>query len=126
MIPKFRAWHKENGEMIDVGEVDFNLQSIYYANGNISFDEFDIMQSTNLFDKNGVEIFEGDILAWEQVHTRKTDWVGLVERVNATFAVWTSDNARTSGSWLNVATESVEVIGNRHEHYYLIPEILGD
>jgi len=62
MIPKFRAWHKKNEEMFKVGEIDFNLQSIYYNMGNIPFDEFEIMQATGIEDIDGRDIYEGDIL----------------------------------------------------------------
>lgn len=57
---------------------------------------------------------------------RQKDWVGLVERINAEFNVWTSKRARSSGGWLNVAAEKNEVIGNQYEHYYLIPELLEE
>ena len=65
MIPKFRVWDKTDKEMYLVDVINFN-RGEFESIGDGTFlheaDEVILMQSTGLFDKNGQEVFVGDII----------------------------------------------------------------
>lgn len=74
MIPKFRAWLKNDKEIIDVDEIHWFHEGIDFIGDGITFsrgaDEIELMQSTGLVDKEGTEVFEGDILKSNKYITR--------------------------------------------------------
>lgn len=124
MIPKFRAWHKTWEEMGKVKRIRFddegNVTTVLFEGKllgvNTKIDEIELMQSTGLRDKNGKEIFEGDILFghagedfWEVVEfdTEEGKWIRR--------DIWYNSKLDLSEN-----NEFMEIIGNIYEN----PELL--
>lgn len=120
MIPRYRAWDKIHKTMyevddimsIDFGESKISVKTLFFEQTNrYDFDDIVLMQSTGLRDKNGKEIFEGDIID-------STDGflTGVVEfRVSLGMFVSELVEYNNFERLCNVAS-SRKIIGNTWEH----------
>ena len=125
MIPKFRVWHRGLGRMMLIKNMWFQDGSVEELELNDAVmndyitaypDEIELLQSTGLKDKNGKEIFEGDILYgyagedfWEIVEfdTEEGKWIRK--------DIWYNSKLGLSEN-----NEFMEIVGNIYEN----PELL--
>lgn len=131
MTPKFRAWISEADTMAnDLKGIDFEnetvvLRKLYYEDGfPVETEVFEVeignailMQSTGLFDRNGKEVFVGDIIKCTRGCPHE---VYLEKEYGGTFiggmpAIYLK-GLLSGYAW----TEDEEVIGNVYEN----PELL--
>ena len=119
MIPKFRVWDKELKTMLDVSLIDFKkgvLVGEHWEFGEtnfMSFDEIELMQSTELKDKNGKEVFVGDIIkctrgCLHEVYLEKEYGGTYIGGMPAIYL----KGLRVGYAW----TEHEEIIGNIYEN----------
>lgn len=130
MRSKFRAWHKTWEEMGRISFIRYKesgeiahlsfRRNIYNGNiygGLVKLDEIELMQSTGLFDKNGKEVFVGDIIKCtrgcpHEVYLEKEYGGSYIGGMPAIYL-----KGLLSGyAW----TEDEEIIGNVYEN----PELL--
>ena len=124
MIPNFRAYdsgslsrmYQPDEVMVGNGDI-WIIDEDSVAGEWIVNNDLNLMQSTGLFDRNGKEIFEGDILG-----TKDGLLNGVVED-KTYLGMWTNSLIRYNNfeRLCNVAN-SREIIGNIYEN----PEILED
>ena len=132
MIPRYRAWKKAGKELGRVGQITFELDGSVshvlfkgkFLDFNVPINEIELMQSTGLRDKNGKEIFEGDIVQFEDCYT-ETDFLyvntGIVEWSQGSFTITNRDFVEM-GDLLDGEFLDVTIIGNVYENPELLEE----
>jgi uncharacterized phage protein (TIGR01671 family) len=104
---KFRAW---DGEQMRTSFVVHNTNGyamLENADDRLEFrQEWKVMQYTGLKDKNGKEIYEGDVLQKEKYESTRR----IIERIPVEWHEW--------GKWTiaDLKTENFEVIGNIYQN----------
>lgn len=119
MILRYRAWLKEDKEMIDVEEIHLENGELDFIGDAITWmcksDDCVLMQSTGLTDKNGKEIFEGDVLKV----TNLSSWLEVAS-FNEDKAMFVSKETKRKVEetplydLFNTDIFEVEIIGNIH------------
>lgn len=129
MIPKFRVWMKSLKWMCDVTNISLDSKFVdicqqgdteRYTEMSVEFDEITLMQSTGLFDRNGKEIFEGDILDYKG-RKALVRWHGSYASFIYRF-VDELQNRNTEWKPLYLAYMKCEIIGNIYENQELLED----
>lgn len=130
---KFRAWHIKERKMYFLEAIDmcFELVTVTKKNSDeqdyaayFRFSEIELMQYAGLKDKNGVEIYEGDILELRaNPFSRKRDLFQVVFKDGGFRDEWNNyigqylppDIRNKQGGRVRL-NEACEVIGNIYEN----------
>lgn len=128
MIPKkYRAWDNKTKSIRDVLVIDW-LNGLVDLEGGIierDFKEIQLMQSTGLKDKSGVEIFEGDVVAVENHPFQRKEDSNAGMEIEGDYVVgWNQHDLTWCAGDLLLARLKpyVRVIGNIYENSELLEE----
>jgi len=134
MTPRYIAWIKTEKRMIETDDllaIDYEnevvmTQQVYFENGLpddrdiycYKTDEIELMQTTGLKDKNGKEIFEGDIVKMSKDVYSEPTYYEVVRHYGGAYRL----ESKQHGCELWLRHTNCEVVGNIYEN----PELLED
>ncbi|WP_278559081.1 YopX family protein [Streptococcus constellatus] len=130
MIPKFRAWDKKSKQIKNVEAINLSSRQVVLSEKALLemggmwsvcdmptlLDDVILMQSTGLFDKNGVEIFEGDVVGMRKHILANQHYYEVFKHRGGTFRL----RNKFYGCELWLRHEHCEVLGNIYEN----PELM--
>lgn len=124
MAPKFRCWDERLG-LTEVVSIDFFRKKIkinHWEYGDSNFfplDEVVIMQSTGLKDKNGMEVFQGDIVRCTRGCPHEVIWLKEYAGMYVGgMPAWYLSGLSEGYAW----TGDEEIIGNIYENQELLEQ----
>jgi len=104
---KFRWFHKKSGKMADWETVLKECDRLSFL---LPSEDWAIMQFTGLFDRNGNEIYEGDILF--------NEYKNAVVKFSNRLGAWVGNNGETEYQMLGEGV--FQVIGNEYQNKELL------
>ena len=121
MIPKFRAWLKKEQKMDnEIDHISWLEDELYCIGDGITYmvlaEDLVLMQSTGLKDKNGKEIFEGDIVKMAKDVYSKLTHYEVVRHRGGAYRL----ESKQHGCELWLRHTDCEIVGNIYEN----PELL--
>lgn len=146
---KFRAWQKNYKRMLKVSAIGFDdngatfvrvdngksalpRSSVYYRGmKDWPLDALEIMQYTGLKDRDGKEIYEGDIVQFSEFDYNGLDTthIGVVAWSGASFSIWGSMDSEYFGpdgafdlGWARAQDDEFEIMGNVYDNPELLTE----
>lgn len=136
MVPRFRAFLIETKTMRDVVEIDFieNMFCLQVGETNdgewFLYRDLVLMQPTGLKDKNGLDIFEGDVVKVSDGGNEEDSYTSVVKYYSD--EGYPAFDIEAPSSWYyesNVLStimggdyETIEVIGNIYENPNLLEQ----
>jgi len=120
-VIKFRAWHEEDRRMVPVETLHMDNEGVLKSQIIYSGP---VMQFTDLLDKNGKEIYEGDVVRIPDDYEVYGQYAGDTREVYFHFGAFRLKpkwDKSQLGNHFHDVNESLEVIGNIYEN----PELLS-
>ena len=134
MIPKYRAWVKTKKRMVetdDLLDIDYENEVVttqrvyfYFENGlpdgrdldNFVFEEIKLMQSTDMVDRDGKIIFEGDIVKMAKDVYSEPTYYEVVRHYGGAYRL----ESKQHGCELWLRHTDCEIVGNVYENKELL------
>jgi uncharacterized phage protein (TIGR01671 family) len=116
---KFRVWDKRETKGMSTQNMLYDAQLHHFWQDFVDYPGYELMQYTGLTDKNGKEIYEGDII----IDTQKQKYEIIFDENHARYDLKVcGENKLSQTSYFTQIYEKkhIEVIGNIFEH----PELL--